>query len=517
MLSAQRLRSLVFLTVLGLSGCATPPTPTLPAIATRAPTNTAPAVIVPTLPPAWTPTQVKTATPTLPPPTSTAPPTNTPLPTETFTPVPPTATPPPWPVLAPQERIAHIDHLHNIFAFVSKEGLQTISADGKRAGLLASSDPDPNLHWTFVTKNPPYLLFIANDPNGPFEENDWFRRIPTPTECGPEGNPPLNCSNYAISPDGRWVVFTTGQGSCGNPAGILNVSTGKMRTLFEGGVHNFQFTNNGKLLMALGHCEGGTYNLVDPATGIQQMLGEMGSQGQFWNPQHTAMAIAASPYQGWGESVWGYNLDSGRRFTSDNWGQAEYNQPLWAPDGVSLLYTQRPGTYNSSADRYQFKYRRIGIVNSNTGQNRTLLVDPAYDFHLCGEWNRNCEWIGDWLLVRRVAYQFADQIFPFNPDGNEPNYQCLGYGVECAAPVEFFGLNWRTGESKPWEELQSSEATPTSTPAPTPDLNKTKALYSDPSGLYAFYLTKDGRSLWLVPKDNAPVLWTEGSNFVYVP
>jgi hypothetical protein len=278
------------------------------------------------------------------------------------------------------------------------------------------------------------------------------------------------------------------------------------------------------MLIGTGHCEGGELALVDLRIGEQNILGEEGNIQ--WNAQRTAFAVNVQPYLGWGSYVWSYNVAQGQYIISPPTERdTEARQPQWTPTDDHLLYQQRVITYTTPAKAaLTLGPQQIVIVDAVTGEHRTLLSDPAYDYHLCTAYEV-CSWEGDFIEVRRIPYR--QSVFDLEPDFNKAVVNCAVYGFRCVDPVERFALNWRTGELIPWNERPAAAEGPTITPTTTPaavasqpaapDLTR-PAFYTAADGTYTIYLGQDAQSLWCVPTGGEPVLWVNnGAHFTYVP
>ena len=141
-------------------------------------------------------------------------------------------------------------------------------------------------------------------------------------------------------------------------------------------------------------------------------------------------------------------------------------------------------------------------------------------------------------------------------------YTCRILAQNCASPVEQYGLNWKTGELKPWNEMvatglvpnpNSTEAPPGPNPGAQPIFERpgqytlyagpeentfwvdwryagegapkilsgpdlaTEPIYEDPSGAYGYYMGIDSKSLWMVPEEGIPLPWVRnGQNYFYL-
>ena len=405
--------------------------------------------------------------------------------------------------------------------------LWAVSPDGRRAGRLTN---DAGGAGVYVSPGEfPTVIILST--NQLLLDDKRVRQIPLPPECDspagtPAGEPWLPCRDYKFSPDGRWAAFSWGPDVCGRRLALKNLLTGQAQIDPGGlkrGIHWFRFLPNGQMLVATGHCEGGAVSLLDLDAQALRQLGVEGGGGEgglIWNAGGTAFAVSTSDYPGWTWAVWGYNVATGRLFLHEEW--QVNDQPLWMPDGVRLLYQHRaqkniesgrPGIVVSTT----FGASEIRVVDAMSGQERVLVSDPRYDYHL-GAAFRDCRWEGDWVQVRRVP--FHPQEYP-SPDLPPRVWDCLLLGDKCSDPVDRLALNWRTGELLPWDKVPlptpTPRATPTVTPGPGPHLSPAP-LYRDPLGRYNLYTEQDGRSLWCVTTaTGAAVRWVaDGQHFMYI-
>ncbi|HXF68720.1 MAG TPA: hypothetical protein VNK89_02840 [Thermoflexus sp.] len=228
----------------------------------------------------------------------------------------------------------------------------------------------------------------------------------------------------------------------------------------DGGGFGFEFLENGKVLLATGHCEGGEMSLLDPRTGQLFRLGSLGRGG--WNATRTAIAVETGPYMGIGSAIWGYNVEKDFLFLpqAERWEQLDHHL-LWTPDGSHILFLHRPLSYTLETDTYFLPAAQsIVRVNATTGERRVLVGDSRYDYHFCaGAYNQCDQWYGDWIQVRR--FPFKPQSFVYDDILSDlPAATCSVYGMNCSESAELFALNWRTGELVPWSEALSSMFTP---------------------------------------------------------
>ena len=494
-----------------------------------------------TIYPSWTPTLAPTGTP-VPTATRTTIPSLTPTvtisPTPRLIPVyePHTALSVDW-VLDPSNNI-----LHDLIVFPSswlspfnisteqpeaQDGgmrLWAFSPDGQKGGRLTFDDvPFAAYFPTQAGQKPVFVEY------GVYFNHPDIQSVELPRECYGwlpedeaymlEGADAEACSDFRFSADGKYVAFFFGPTICSRGMMLLDTTSGEVLYRSPAGkTAGFEFLANGKVIYIDAHCEGGTVHLLDPRTGEGRQLGTVGSIS--WNPQHTALVVAVSPYHGASGTVWGYDVGSDSVFLAEPQEWQLDDHPVWAPDGIHLLFQHR--ALSISLDEvYSFTGpRQIISVDSQTGEQQVLAGDDNYDYHLCASPNYQCDtWVGDWVQVRRFPFHATD--IPFTDDFYyDERVTCLMYGNDCPFQVELFALNWQTGELLPWDETALPTATPASpppTPVPGPDMDALP-IYADPEGKYAFYVGTDGRSLWLVAADGTSEMWVrDGVGFLYLP
>lgn len=401
--------------------------------------------------------------------------------------------------------------------------LWAVSLDGQRLGQVTQDQqgiavyiaPEPPHAWQVFSATPLVL------------ESDLVGRVPLPSECqspdqAESGSPWLPCREFRFSPDEHWIAFRWGPDRCGSGLALMSLSTGSTLPLgddwLEGGVHWFHVTADGKLVVADGPCQGGEVYLFDPSTQARRQLGPEGEV--VWNLDRSAFGVNVSQLAGWPRAVWGYDLATEQVFGLEEEGINE--QAIWTPDGTQLLYQHRPLTATGSLT-FTIGPREIRIVDAASGQTRTLVGDPEYDYHLC-TFGGSCAWSGEWIAVRRIPFHPLELPDPEQADWDSPEIDCVLTGIKCVDLVETLALNWRTGEVSTWDQAPrptAVPATPPLTPPPEPisapalDLDP---LYVDSAGEYALYPGEDGHSLWCLPQQGEPVRWiSNGWHFVLIP
>jgi len=459
----------------------------------------------------------------------------TPLPTRTATATPrPTATLTPFPVCAAvwQRPFPKTAPLRDVVLFTSAipapfapasatqrssdTHLWAVAADGRRSERLSAGG---NILYIRPTTGAVSVDLLVTRPFS--LETEFVRQHVLSPACTKSEVP---CDKFTFSPGGAWVAYFWGAEICGRGIAALNLRTDETLILVEKGGHSFTFLSDETMLIGAGHCEGGILMTVDLQSGAETTLGA--SSAVQWNATRTAFAVNAHPYMGWGSDVWGYNVAQARHFiAASEEVAAEELQTVWTPAGDYLLYQQRTISFTTPTKaELTLSPQQIIIANVATGEQRTLLTDPAYDYHLCTAYDV-CPWEGDYIEVRRIPYQ--QRVFDQEPDFYTDAVNCAVYGFRCPDPVERFALNWRTGELVPWDQRPAALETPTVTPTPTPaataatpsapDLAR-PAFFTAPDGTYALHLGADERSLWCIPAAGEPVLWVNnGANFTYIP
>ena len=445
------------------------------------------------------------------------------------------------------------------WAEATETHVYAFSPDGRRAGTLTPQQFAATLHPPTKPSNKALMIEYGVEFNHP----DVLGVI-LPEDCyQPQSNVDqlYACGRFQFSPNGEYLGFFHGPPLCGRGIIIKNTQTGEeVYRLENGSGHSLSIIDNGRALVASGHCEGGQIDFHNLTNGTEVSLGTEGEQ--IWNASKTALAVAVSEYANIASHIWGFNVETEQLFMKQPNPIQIDDHPIWVPDQQHFLYqhrtfTRREGeTYPTGFDTA----RQIILVDIQTGIQTTLLSDAAYDFHL-GSCFTCADWYGDWIQVRRVAFvpeaiRGGDSIY------SAPAVRCRIYGESCAAPTELFALNWKTGELLSWSDAVASGTIDENVLAPTaiipvpnqqsifeisdqyqlyqgptkntffvhwrwasdekafflagPDLITTP-IYKHPTGNYAFYLGIDGRSLWMVPSQGLPIPWVlDGENFFYL-
>jgi hypothetical protein len=284
---------------------------------------------------------------------------------------------------------------------------------------------------------------------------------------------------------------------------------------------------------------------------------------QVWNVDRSALAVEVRSYAGINVSIWGFNLETEQLFLKVPQATQIDDRPVWTPDKRYLLYQHR--TFNPATDSLTptgfDQPRQIIRVDAQSGVQETWLSHPSYDFHI-GSCSSCSEWNGDWIQIRRVAFEPED-INTGVDIYRSQEFTCRVYGENCSSPVELFALNWKSGELRLWAEAVQAGLVPSPDLTPTPrgpdpsqqplyeqpqgqyalyagpqentfwvdwrwggegqniflsgpDL-ATEPVHEDPSQLYAYYLGIDGKSLWMAPNKGIPLPWVvDGQNYFYL-
>ena len=388
--------------------------------------------------------------------------------------------------------------------------LWAFSPDGQISGLI--TDPFVDLYEKKIA------FHLSTIPYGRHSyasdqidlNTDQFQKVPLPSICNYST---VLCEGFRFSPDGKYLGFYFEPKECGRGMVILETETGAVVHIQEARGHRFDFLPEGKIWLASGHCEGGSVLILDPDQRQYNSAGPEPVSGFVRNSAvGVAFVIKASGYQGMESAITAYDLRSNRVFFAD---RGVVGNVVWTTDGSHFLYDRAVVT-RSPEGLVSIGPMEILIV-ARDGRSSNLASDPLYDFHLCPEpeyTGGECEWVGEWIKIRRITktplelIEFDDLDF------------CILYGKDCLGDTSVLTLNWRTGEIIPWDQasLTPPTETPTSTPGPSqPDLSQ-PPIYADPEGTYAYFVGRNGNSLWLVPREGNPVLWVQdGENFVYVP
>ncbi len=391
-------------------------------------------------------------------------------------------------------------------------GLNAISVDGMCGGVL-----DSNVKWNWQPDRSPQLVVasISNTSSVTFATNQ-ISQIPTPEECTRPDNASdmwQPCHNFAFSPDGHWLTYNWGDDYCGQNLNLVDLATREKRTI-GGSTWLIQFLSSGEMLIGQSACERGWLRVYDPETGALENLGDAGEM--HWNSTKTTFIVETSAYVGVARGLWGYNLQTESFLLLPTAGYQSV--PLWTPDGSHVIFEHRDVFGGADEFTLSFGPNQIWIVDMHSGQSKMLVSDPEYNFFLCQSSQiQTCEWNGDWLEVRQIAFEAGEYNFE-DGDGT----RCTLRGQGCSMPIKPLGLNWRTGELVLWSQLTLPTPMPTVTPQFLPDnVNMSQSpLYVNEETGASFYIGSSGRTLWCVPPEGMgePVQWVDDAEFfMYIP
>jgi hypothetical protein len=349
-------------------------------------------------------------------------------------------------------------------------------------------------------------------------DTERVRQVTIPEACctppNPEGQE-ARLFGFRFSPSGRYLSFTVGGASCGG-AGVrvLDRETG---ACFDIADHDrlLRWLSDERALVALEQCEYGTVSLYDLATERSALLGP--GTVVAWNRERTAFFATVSDRVGWADVLWAYNVQADAHIHEPPQGddearpdtvRAEYGVG-WAPDGMHLLYARRALSYtydltSSALLMTTFGPLQLRVVDDLGRQDRRVVGDSAHNYFARG-------WDGKHVIVQRTPYQTLS-VPAGLIDGDA--VECPLYGKECS-DVEYFLLDWRTGELTPTVAPQTPAVAPSPEVA-APDLGNAP-VYETPDGEFALYVGKDGEGLWRVSASGEQTLLVEdGHHFVYV-
>lgn len=282
----------------------------------------------------------------------------------------------------------------------------------------------------------------------------------TPPECIQPDTPPETWQEcqFQYSPYGPWMTYSWGEDYCGQALSFIDLTTGEMIPISGQGGHVIQHFEDGRMLLSLSYCEGGSIFVFHPQTRELTELGDIGKI--IWNLDKTIFMVSADTYSGV-NLVWAYNVLTDTYFFPKTAGE----HPVWTPDYSHFVYQRRDWVW--VGDKISYPPLQIFVVDVATGEQQLLVNDPQYDYHLCfrSDGENRCTFSGDWVATRRILYQPGEYEFQ---DFNNPEVICLFHAQGCPNPTELWGVNWRTGELLPWETVKSLSSTSTPIPTNTP-------------------------------------------------
>lgn len=307
----------------------------------------------------------------------------------------------------------------------------------------------------------------------------------------PECIPPANlesldgdwwdCTLTEIEGSDGWAAVQWGRDGCNQPGQLVlaNLNTGELRRFEERSLRDFlgetvedtavwgdrllkyqEPITSEKWLLFSGGCHLGPDSFLffyDVAADDFRISPFNGNPD--WNEARTAGIQGTWGYDGlfdrYQSSISGYHILTDQRF------RVSGDRYLWTPnENHALLQTmafkETTGPLPTDSTYYQSDQessdtslitfspsRSIQLVEMATGEITLLAGEDGYSYWLC-EWEKECAWQGDWLPVRRIVEQPAQTVAL--TDFNHPNYRCYTTANDCPVPVEYFLLNWRTGE-----------------------------------------------------------------------
>ena len=391
--------------------------------------------------------------------------------------------------------------------------LWALSPDGKRAGLISSPDFDFNM--ALPADGPPLLV-----ENGFTIRHPSLQPVRLPDLCSQDPAAGLDerCDQIQLSLDGRYLGFRYGADLCGRALRLIDRQSGETILELDRGVHGYGFLTNGKVLLSVGHCEGGSIRYFDPVT--RETVGGGGYGQSVRNRARTVEVTAAGDYMDTSSTLWGYDKRSGTVFSPEEAGWQYDQHPIFLPDDQRFLYQHLRVAVNSQKTGLAIETPAQIVRFDPAARQRVVLAShPNYHFRLCQmDYQDACPpvWYGDWLQVQRIPFA------PFIQQGGEASVPmllpCLIYGQPCDAPPENFALNAETGELRPWDPAAlPPPALPAPTPTPGPEFTS-RPIYSDPAGQFELLVGSDFQSLWMVPREGPPVQWVgKGEGFFYLP
>jgi hypothetical protein len=354
--------------------------------------------------------------------------------------------------------------------------------------------------------------------NGFKLSGEQIEPVQLPDECGPDGD--QTCGGFQFSPNGNMLAYFSGLFSCGRKLTLYNLETGKAAATWSN-AHWAYFYKNGSLIISLGDCESQYAYLYVPNTGKQAGVEKIGKA--FWNPTHTAVVFQVQGKPELQAGLWGFNLETSRVILWPSKETVIEDTPIWLEDGQSFVFQHQPYLYDQSTKSVRLNGpRQVILMNAWTRTQRLLGYDSRSNYHLCGAEEIQtgaapgspcAQTNGEWLRIQRLPY--VSLRFPV-ANRDKPEVRCALYGLDCKDNAEVLALNWKTVKQYPWEEARIPQVIPTPD-YNQPDLDK-DPFYQDPEGQFAFYVGRDGKTLWYVPRDREPTLWVQDAEgFVYLP
>lgn len=305
-----------------------------------------------------------------------------------------------------------------------------------------------------------------------------------------------DCTLTEIEGSDGWAAVQWGQDSCNQPGQLVlaNLNTGELRRFEDRPLRDFfgervedtavwgdrlllyteSLTAN-KWLLFSGGCHFGPDSYIFLYDVAQDTFRTSPfDSNPDWNEARTAVMSGVWGYDGlfdrYESSISGYHLLTDQRF------RVSGDRYLWTPDEnhallQTMAFEQTWGPLPADSTHYKPDQepvdtslitfsppRSIQLANLDTGEVTLLAGEDGYSYWLC-ESEEACAWQEDLLPIRRIVEQPAHTLGL--TDFNHPHYRCYTTADDCPMPVEYFLLNWRTGERTPHTILS-----PTPTPPP---------------------------------------------------
>lgn len=387
----------------------------------------------------------------------------------------------------------------------SDASLWGISLDGSQAGQIAPASaalwPAPAAEQKGRIVDSAHLL-----------QNPVLDAVTLPVECDPAVGGA--CSGYQFSPHGRSLLYFSGPDACGQALTLYDLDRQTVLQTWPR-AQWAQFLDNGSIVLLQGECEKPYLYLYLPNRDTQSGLSAPGTA--YWNQTQQVVLFQTQAEPAMQTGLWGINLQTSKVFLWLDQERVLQDTPIWLPDGRHVVFQHRAYQYDPVSGDAILQYpRQIVLMDAWTRSQTLLAYDARHNYALCATPGKPCNAVsGDWLKVRRTPLQKAR--FSAQDYDTLPAARCALFGLDCmVSEEEVLAINWKTGETLPWDEADLPEPQPLS-PCPQPDL-EAQPVYKDPAGAFALYTGAGGRTLWFVPQQGEPVLWVaDGEGFVYLP
>lgn len=173
-----------------------------------------------------------------------------------------------------------------------------------------------------------------------------------------DGSPPIRISEgraEALSPDNKWVVMQSAQGS---PLRLVPAGAGESRQLTHDNIRytHVRYFPDGKHLIATGieTGHGARDYLIDISNGNSTPITPEGTTGTLLSPDGRSVLVIDSEGK-W--AVWSFDTNSARPIPGMN--SHEYYSTGWTPDGLSLY---------AASSRLRETVAKVYLVNVATGK-----------------------------------------------------------------------------------------------------------------------------------------------------